>query len=160
MRSRRFTVFVFSLVVIAIAAVAGVASAISSPNVTSTNTDAVRTTTVNKPINVAANTPTTIVSITLPAGAWVLTGDASTVSPNGEGSILRCGVYRGTTRLDVSSRSTATFVGAQSATAALRTTSPFVGSLKCSQDDAVSGSPNLVDAGATLWAHKAASLAP
>jgi hypothetical protein len=160
MRSRRFTVLAFSVVLIALAAAAGVASAFSRPDVTSTNTDAVRTTTINKNINVAANTPTTIVSVTLPAGAWVITADATTASPAGEGNILRCGVYRGTTRLDVSSRNTSPFVGALSATAALKTTSAFVASLKCSQDDAVSGSPNYVDAGATLWAHKAASLAP
>jgi hypothetical protein len=158
MHNRRLTALVFGIALAAIVTAAGVAYAISSPNVTSSNTDVVRKTVNNLDINTTGGTPTTMLSVRLPAGAWVITINATAVAPGSEGLYIRCGIYSGATLLNQSTRSPDAYVGALSTTAGLHAASSTVVSLKCSQDGGVSGSPNYVDAGAVLWAHKSLSL--
>ena len=106
----------------------------------------------------------TVVSIWLPAGAWVLSSEATLVN-FGPGDFARCVIIAGGTQI----ASGATFVGGDAGAAlvadrgllgsVLRSTG-FRASLRCLHDSptpAGLGAP-YVDPGAVLWAHKSPAL--
>jgi hypothetical protein len=150
----------------AVAGTAGVAYAASTA-VTSSNTDVVVTTAHNKNMSTSGGTRTTIASVTLPAGAWVLSAHASLVN-FGPSDYGRCAINRGTTSLGAASATVgdpsaagnqgpASLVSTVSVAGAVRLTGSTVVTLTCWHDRS-NGSQPYVDASASLVAHKSPSL--
>ena len=156
--TRWMRALLFSASLVALLVVAGAAGAVygaAHPSVTGTNTDAYKKTSANVFLSETGGTKTTIVSILLPAGQWVITGDATIYAPN-YGGFVRCAVFKGSTQLDL--QSTFGTLSGINVIGAVKSTSPFAASLKCWDDDSNPIPPD-VDSGAVLWAHKSTSLA-
>ena len=141
-----------------IAATLGAAGyAASRPNVSSANVDVIRTRSTPRSLGGGPASPVTILYVSLPAGSWVVTASA-TADNFGNGDIVRCGLYRGSTPLDVAS----TVVSAANGMASLAPIGAFKSggstavSLRCSHDGLINGIT--IDAGAVLWAHRSSSL--
>jgi hypothetical protein len=146
-----------------------------TPTPTPTNTataDIVRNTTANKNLSSTGgvSNAVTIVSVTVPAGSWVLsaTDDAVNFGPS---DYTRCAISAGNGMVGgvttvVGSPNLSGNMGAGSYVAALATIAPvtsttsFVASLQCWHDTSTPAGygPPYIDANAMLWAHPVAAL--
>jgi hypothetical protein len=100
---------------------------------------------------------TTITSLSLPAGNWVIHADDTVVNFGAE-DFLRCqievgGVVAGHTATAGNTNTVSTISG----TVSVKLTKAETAKNTCSHDKA-SGSMSYVDGGADMWAHKASSL--
>lgn len=161
MRNRRVLVLLFSVAIpVALAAAGGAAYGFSRSAVTSANTDVVRKTKSATSLSPTGGTKTTILSVNLPAGSWVITADVTAIG-NSNTDWARCGIFKGATRLSLHSGDFSPAPGTYSADlgtiGAVHGAGAFTASLKCWEDGS-SGPPAYIDAGAVLWAHRSASL--
>ncbi len=146
--------------------VSGVAYAVSG--VPSSATDAfAKKTSGNTNMSASGGVHTTVLSLTLPAGSWVLHGDETVVN-FGASDYARCGIVSGGTSLDThatmvgqpgisGSWGPASFVSTVSETDAVVLTKATTVGIYCEHDH-TNGSKPYVDADADLWAHRAGSL--
>jgi hypothetical protein len=159
-----------SAVVVAGMAGAGAAYA-ATANATravgSTTSDIVVSTGASDTLSTTGGTTTTIASVTLPPGSWVLTLHASLVN-FGPSDYTRCSLYRNSTNVGGAtatvgdpagsgSMGAAAYVSTVSFATAFRSSSSAGISVRCSHDS-TNGSAPYVDAGASLVAHKSPSL--
>ena len=99
----------------------------------------------------------TVISVTLPAGSWVITANA-TASNFGNGDLVRCRLQRG----NVVIANAATIVSSANGLAGLNPIGSFRSSvsqtvsLRCAHDGLHHGIS--IAAGAVLWAHRSSSL--
>jgi hypothetical protein len=173
MLHRRVRTWAFAVAgAVAFLIVSGVAAyaAMSGSAVSSTASDAVRKSTANINLSTVGATPTTIVSMTLPPGSWVVASEESAVN-FGPSDYLRCNIMRGgaslvgnTTMVGDNSLPGAmgpgTYVATLGSIARFTSANSTTVSLACNHDTGTpSGNgPPYIDAGATLWAHKATKL--
>jgi len=133
--------------------------AAAHPDVSSTNTDVVRTRSSAKSLGGQDDYGKyyTVIAVTLPAGSWVLTADA-TANDFGSGDIVTCRIYRGATVI----ASASTIVSASNGLAGLdpigayRSSVAESVSLRCAHEGLHDNIT--IDAGAVLWAHRSSSL--
>ena len=99
-----------------------------------------------------------MLSVTLPAGSWVVTSNA-TVYNFAADDYIRCGVYRGATALNVATTQLGNtglpVVAGLGPMGAFKSSSGVTVSLRCSHD-AVGSYPYIKEA--VLWAHHSSSL--
>jgi hypothetical protein len=138
----------------------GVAAAPSV--ITAKTTDAVVTTTAQTALNATPATLQVIASLSLPKGHWVLHADNSAVANGTATDFVRCQLVSGSTELvqnstNIGSSSGLPLVAQVTETAAVSLTSTTVVEDAC-EHDGTNGATDYIDPGATLWAHKAASL--
>jgi hypothetical protein len=153
---------VSSIAACAVVGTTGVAYAAVTA-VTSSTADVVVTTNSVKGMTDAVGRVVPFLSMTLPAGAWVLSANATLVNP-GSTTSVRCAVYRG----NIEIAHAATVVGSQAAVldpaanlsvaVAVQLTGNTVISLSCSLNNRISGAAPRVDSAASLVAHKSSSL--
>ena len=143
----------------------GIAYAATSSTPTASTTDTIVTTTLNEGLSATGGVPTTIATLNLPPGAYVLhaSGDVVNFGPS---DYTRCQIVVGSTQ----AATVATLVGNPAKPGALEpagdlsgfalvggavntTTSPVQAILRCSHDH-TNGATPYVDSGASLWAHK------
>jgi uncharacterized repeat protein (TIGR01451 family) len=151
-------------------AFSGVAKATSHPRVPAfaTANDKLKFTTVNKNLSTSGATNVTIVSVSVPAGSWVLSAEGDFVN-FGPSDYARCQLFAGvnptpgggitTTVGDPNlpgAQGPAAYVQAFAEIAAVTSATGFTASLQCSHDHDTPppNGPPYVDAGATLWAHR------
>jgi hypothetical protein len=134
-----------------------VSNAVTPAVVTSSNVDAVKQTSTSVSLNTSTNKKV-ILSMTVPAGAWVITANLSAVNFSAY-DYVRCAVYAASTILGQQSTMVGNGdnVGAMAVTGAVKLSSSMMVSLRCSHDTAMAGM--YIDGGASLWAHKSTSLA-
>ena len=136
----------------------GYAAFAAGSSVPATATDAVITTTASNNLTVAGATLTTIESLTLPAGAWVVQATQTAVNFNAT-DFFRCVILAGTTGVNGHTAS----VGGSIPTSTLSELggvtlkAPTTITVQCSHD-ANAGAAPYVDGGATLSAHKTSHL--
>ena len=141
----------------------GVAAAIGGTAIASAEETPIKTTdaVVRKASNInlspEGKVNTTIVSLTLAAGSWVIHADDSVINFGAE-DFLRCqievgGLVASHTATVGKTNSVATISG----TVAVKLAKAETVTNTCSHDKAA-GSTSYVDAGADMWAHKAGSL--
>lgn len=135
-----------------------------------TVTDYVRSSSSNTNLSTVGGVNTTIVSVSLPAGSWVLSADATAVN-FGPSDYTRCKIYNGSTFLTQAT----TMVGDQSlpgnmgpgayvasvgTIGTIKTATAVTASLECSHDNATPSGDAVpyIDADAVLWAHRSAGL--
>jgi hypothetical protein len=135
--------------------------------VPATATDAVAESSASVVLSPTGGVPVTVTSLSLPAGAWVLSSEATLVSWS-LSDYTRCQIVVGTTQIASGttmvgdpaasgSQGASTFVADRGLMGVVRRTAPFTASLRCQHDHDVA-SPPFVDAGAVLVAHKSDSL--
>ncbi len=160
-----------SAVVVAGMAGAGAAYAATvnaSGAIGSSTSDIVVSTSGSNTLSQTGGATTTIASVTLPPGSWVLTLHASLVN-FGPSDYTRCSLYKNSTNIGGAtatvgnpagsgSMGAAAYVSTVSFATALRSSSSAGISVRCSHDS-TNGSTPYVDAGASLVAHKSTSLA-
>lgn len=154
---RRFRWAVLGAVACVACAGIGVAYGATSNEITASTQDVVLQTSAATPLPTMGGQNTTVLSVRLPAGSWVVTSDAVAVN-FGANDIVRCGIYRGAVQLSGMSAEVATgHVVADIPTTGgfIRTTGSKV-TLQCWHDADVAG--EYIDPGATLTAHKSTSL--
>ncbi len=158
-----------SIVVTAALLSGGIAYAATSSTPTASTTDTIVTTISNKSLSPTGGVGTTIATLNLPPGAFVLhaSGDLVNFGPS---DYTRCGIFvAGTVVASVS-----TLVGNPSASgnqgpagflspfalvggAVNPTTTTVSAALRCSHDH-TNGATPYVDSSASLWAHKTSGL--
>jgi hypothetical protein len=160
---------VVGIVVTAALVTGGAAYAASSSTPTAGRGDTIATTSANTNLSATGGVETTIATVALPTGSWVLhaSGDVVNFGPS---DFTRCQIVVGSTQIAAVS----TLVGDPTATgnqgpAGLLSTFALVGgavnattttelaALRC-EHDTTNGSTPYVDGGASLWAHKTTSL--
>jgi hypothetical protein len=169
-RPRNWGVALASAAVLAVGSGVAAYATVTTSVVSSTASDAVRKSTANINLSTVGGAPTTIVSMTLPAGSWVLSSTESAVN-FGPSDYLRCNIMRGGTSLVgnttmVGDNSLPGAMGPGAYVATLASIGRFTSarqttvSLSCNHDtDTPSpNGPPYIDAGATLWAHRATKL--
>jgi|SRR4051794_33493751 Flp pilus assembly protein CpaB len=135
--------------------------------VPTTANDAVAETSSSVLLSQSGGTPVTVTSLSLPAGSWVLSSQLSLVSWS-PSDYARCQIVAGSNQIASGTtmigdpdapgaHGASTFVAGRGLIGAVRSTTPFVASLRCSHDSAMTAPP-YVDPGATLLAHKSGSL--
>jgi hypothetical protein len=149
---------------VAALALAGAGYAVSSTGTLPSNTtDGFAETSAATPLGMSGGTHVTVASLALPAGAWVLSSEASIVN-FGPSDYTRCRIVAsgvqiasGTTLVGDPSQPGANGAGALVAARGLVGSvvhsTPFTAALDCSHDS--SNSNPYVDPGAVLWAHAA-----
>ena len=136
--------------------------------VSSSASDAVRSSSANTNLSATGGANTTIVSVSLPAGSWVVTS-AETAVNFGPSDYLRCGIYAGNKQISgnatmvgiasgTGNQGPGAYVASLSGIGSFTTTGNKTVSLECEHDNTMTAGPPYIDAGATLWAHKADSL--
>jgi hypothetical protein len=158
MRFRHRTVLPMAAGLVLAITVGAAGYAASTQSVQNSNVDVVRTRTSQKNLPVAGATNTTVISVVLPSGSWVVTANA-TVVHFGSNDYVRCGIYRDGTLLNVATTmigAGAGVVGGINPIASFKSGGPHTVSLRCSHDTSAGGL--YVDPGAVLWAHRSASL--
>jgi hypothetical protein len=162
----------FRLAVAAVGALATVGLtagiAYASGAISSTTTDATIMTTANTNLSPVGGLNTVIESLTLPAGKWIVHADNTMVN-FGPSDYTRCGLFRGTTALPgghasmvgdpnaFGAQGPGVYVATVSETNGIVLSVPTKVSLGCGHDTS-NGSTPYIDAGATMWAHRATSL--
>jgi hypothetical protein len=146
-----------------LAFVAGSAYAAGPLAVTSSNTDAYRTSPAIIDLSDTGGVKSTILTLSLPAGSWIISADATALSNFGRGGYIRCALYQGSTKLDQAAVSlvmdTINQTDDLSLIGAVKGASSFTARLKCWEDTSIAPPYfNHIDAGAVLWAHKSSSL--
>jgi hypothetical protein len=162
-RSRFVRLFSVGSVLLASAVIGSAAYGASQSAVTSSNTDAFRTTPMVIDLSADGGVKTTILSVSLPAGSWVISFDAVALSNFGKGQYIRCALYQGSTQLDKATVSLTDSVinGAFSISVMGTATAmgSFTAKVKCWQDASIAPPYfNHIDIGAALWAHRSSSL--
>lgn len=156
-----------ALVLTAILAGPGAASA-ATTGVDSSSQDVVAHTAANRYENNAGGSRTTLLSVDLPAGAWVLTMNATLVNFSAS-DYARCGVFVGGGQVAGAtatvgnpaasgSMGAASYVSTVSAAAGVTLPGTATVTLQCWHDNYVAGGAPYVDAGAALTAHKSDAL--
>jgi hypothetical protein len=147
------------VIVAAVVATAGVTYALSRPNlVTTTNTDVYRRTTHNMNLWSTGVRLMTILSFTVPKGSWVISASVEAVQGGGGAGDARCGVYAGPTELDGQAGNLdSSSIASINPVGAFTTATKSKVTLQC-WDDLNLATPNYIDTGATLLAHRATSL--
>jgi hypothetical protein len=150
---------------VAILAVAGlgVFAVTQSGASSGTTTDKVKRLTANKTLSTTAGVETTILTVTLPAGDWIVHADDSAAGLNQPNDVVRCwlvapGVHVGHAT-HVGNNDGYPIVGTISGTVGLHLTGSTLVKNTCSHDNTTGGTYQ-IDADATMWAHSAGSLSP
>lgn len=154
---RRFRWAVLAAVGYVAGAGIGVAYGAASDAITASTQDVVLHTSAATPLAATGGQNTTVISVRLPAGSWVVTSDAVAVN-FGATDIVRCGIYRGAEQLSAMGAEVATgnvVVDIATTGGFTRATGSKV-TLQCWHDADVAG--EYIDPGATLTAHKSTSL--
>ncbi len=134
--------------------------------VTSPPKDVLAETSSNTNLSTVGGQETTVISMTLPAGSWVITSEDTLVN-FGPSDYFRCAIQApGTTQIASGSsmvgdpnlsgaQGPGVYVAGRGLVGSLKSTSSFTASLVCSHDNNTpSGNgPPYVDAGAVMWAH-------
>ena len=159
---RRSKIIVGLSSLLLVGTVAGAAYAVVSPSVSSSTSDVIRTRGSNISLSNSGGeaNKTTVLSVNLPEGKWVLSADISIYSSS-YSDLFRCAIYKGSTKLD--ELGIGTFGGPFAASAlsistAVTSSQVFTASLKCWHDGDQGGAQADVEHGSTLWAHKATAL--
>jgi hypothetical protein len=136
----------------------GIASATGA---TVTTTDAVVTTTAQTVLGTSGGVNSTVSSLALPAGNWVIHTDDTAVGLNQIADVVRCGIQiksaADSHATEVGNASSYPLAATLSATLAIKLTGPGTVTNVCSHDNNTGGT-YYIDAGAVMWAHKANSL--
>ncbi|MBF6049943.1 hypothetical protein GO001_32975 [Streptomyces sp. NRRL B-1677] len=138
-------------------------SVVAEPRLTAAG-DVVRQSSSAVQLSTAGGAQATVVSETLPAGSWVLSGNATLVGW-GPSDYTRCILYAGGTVVGGAttmvgnpgsgSAGTGVFAATVSTQGAFSSTSPTTVSMRCAHDaDRAAGAAPYVDPQATLWAHR------
>jgi hypothetical protein len=155
-----------TVMVSAVLAVGGVAYA-GFTTVPSAATDAVAETSSSVPLSQSGGVPVTVTSLSLPAGSWVFSSEATLVSWS-PSDYARCQITAGgnqiasgTTMVGDPNASGAhgasTFVAGRGLIGSFRSSTPFDASLRC-WHDADMDAPPYIDPGAVLLAHNSTHL--
>jgi hypothetical protein len=158
---RRSKVFVWLVSLVLAGTVAGVAYASVNPGISSTTTDVIKTRASNVNLGSTGGEPgkKLVLSVSLPAGSWVLHADASISSP-AYADYFHCGIYNGTTQVtEDEMHLTAGDAGALSITTAIISNTGFTASFLCWHDTTQAAAAADVEHDSSFWAHKATSLA-
>jgi hypothetical protein len=137
---------------------AGATYAAVSPAVSSGTTDVIRQTGYFIPLPElgGGQNRSRVIEVQLPAGKWVLHAD---LTVSGDADYYRCAIVKGPNATKLVQASTYISAGADTIglTTAVKSTRGFVGGIICWHDAPLAHTPT-VEPGATLWAHKTASL--
>jgi hypothetical protein len=149
-----------ALIFAAFASASSLRAAASSPP-----TDKLAETSSNMNLSTVGGQDTTILSMTLPAGSWVISSEDTLVN-FGPSDYTRCQIVAagkqvasGSTMVGDPSQTgaegPASFVAGRGLVGSVKSTSSFSVSLDCSHDHDTPGSnaPPYVDSGAVIWAH-------
>ncbi len=136
---------------------AGATYAAISPVVSPTTSDVVvqRHSSLDLTLAGGKNNRTTVLSVSLPAGGWVLSADPTVVSFFAQ-DVARCGLYADGNELNEHSTQLGRIASVPVATAFIAR-STFAVSLQCWHDTTLT-QEIYIDHGVSLWAHKAESL--
>ena len=137
--------------------VAGAAYAAISPGVSPTTSDVVvqRNASIDLKLAGGKNHRTTVLSVALPAGSWVLSADPTAVDFHAR-DVARCGLYANGIELNEHSTQLGRIASVPVASA-FKARSTFTATLQCWHDTTLTAEI-YIDHGVSLWAHKANSL--
>jgi hypothetical protein len=155
---RRIAAPVAAGLVLAFAAGAVGYAATSHPAVSSSNVDVVRTRSTQKDLGGGGYVNVTVLSVSLPAGSWVVTANATILDYSGQDEV-RCGIYRGSTPLDTAFVSAGDIAGPAASVGAIgsfKSSATTTVSLRCAHG--LDTAHPVVDVGAVLWAHRSSNL--
>ncbi|MBZ4318320.1 hypothetical protein [Streptomyces huiliensis] len=133
-----------------------------------TGQDVVRQNSSAVQLSTKGGVPTTVVSESVPAGSWVLSGNATLVGW-GPSDYTRCALYAGESAVGAASTmvgsptsgsaGTGVYVATVGIHGAFSSTGSTTVSLRCGHDqDRAAGAAPYVDPQATLWAHRSDAL--
>jgi hypothetical protein len=158
MRFQRRTVLAVTGGLVLAVTVGAAGYAASTQSVQNSNVDVVRTRATQKNLPTTGGTNTTVISVVLPGGSWVVTTNATAVN-FGSDDYVRCGIYSDSTSLNGATTYIgvgAGAVGGINPIGSFKSSGPVTVRLRCSHDTTAAGL--YIDPGAVLWAHRSASL--